>query len=144
VVKRSDEATRVRRNQTGTSVVEMALVLPLLLLLVFAIGDFGIAYTRWNSLTNAAREGARVGVVFRAPCNAATVTAEIQTTVSNFAASSGLDGPSIATTVTGACTGTGTQLTVRATVPYNYVAMAALAGFAPTLNLSAQTVMRNE
>jgi hypothetical protein len=64
--------------------------------------------------------------------------------VSNFAASAGLDGPSIVTTVANACGGTGTQLTITATAPYNYIAMAALAGLAPTINLSARTVMRNE
>jgi Flp pilus assembly protein TadG len=115
-----------------------------LLLLVFGIGDFGIAYTQWNSLTNAVREGARVGVVFQAPCNPATVTTTIENTVSTFAASSGLNGAGIVTTVTNPCAGTGTQLTVRSTVPYNYIAMSALAGLAPTINLTAQTVMRNE
>ena len=143
-MKYDDKAARARRRQQGTSVVEMALVLPLLLLLVFGIGDFGIAYTQWNSLTNAVREGARVGVVFQTPCNPATVQTTIETTVSTFAASSGLNGASIVTTVTNPCAGTGTQLTVRSTVPYNYIAMAALAGLAPILNLTAQTVMRNE
>ncbi len=144
MVRYDDEATRARRRQAGTSVVEMALVLPLLLLLVFGIGDFGIAYTQWNSLTNAVREGARMGVVFQTPCNPAAVTANIQNTVSTYAASSGLNGPSIVTSVTNSCAGTGTQLTVSATVPYNYIAIAALACFAPTINLTAQTVMRNE
>jgi Flp pilus assembly protein TadG len=144
VVRCNSSVAREHRREAGTSVVEMAFVLPLLLLLVFAIGDFGIAYTRWNSLTNAVREGARAGVVFRNPCDAAAISSEIQNTVATFAASSGLDGPSINTTVTNACGGTGTQLTVTATAPYDYVAMAALAGLAPTVNLSARTVMRNE
>jgi Flp pilus assembly protein TadG len=130
--------------QAGTSVVEMAIVLPLLLMLVFAIGDFGIAYTQWNSLTNAVREGARAGVVFRAPCNAATVTTEVENTVSNFASSSGLDGGAITTTVANPCAGTGSQMTVTSTIPYDYIAIAALTGLAPTLNLSARSVMRNE
>lgn len=138
------DSARARRMQAGTSVVEMAIVLPLLLVLVFAIGDFGIAYTRWNSLTNAVREGARAGVVFRAPCDAATVEGDVQGTVSTFASSSGLDGASITTTVTNSCAGTGTQLTVSSTIPYQYIAMSALAGFAPTLTLSARSVMRNE
>ena len=143
MVTRNLTAKRRPHSEDGTSVVEMAFVLPLLLLLVFAIGDFGIAYTRWNSLTNAVREGARVGVVFRNPCNAAAVTTEIQNTVANFAASSGLNG-GIVTTAGNVCGGTGTQLTVTGTAPYNYIAMAALAGLAPTINLSARTVMRNE
>ncbi len=144
MVRYDDWATRARRTQAGTSVVEMTLVLPLLLLLVFAIGDFGIAYTRWNSLTNAVRDGARVGVVFQTACDAAALTTTIENTVSTFAASSGLDGPSIVTTVTNPCAGTGTQLTVYATTPYDYIGMSALAGFAPTINLEARTVMRNE
>jgi len=144
MVKRGTRSGRIRRGEAGTSVVEMAFVLPLLLLLVFAIGDFGIAYTRWNSLTNAVREGARVGVVFRSPCDPAAVAAEVQNTVANFSASSGLDGASVVATVGNACGGTGTPLTVTGTVPYDYVAMAALAGLAPTINLSARTVMRNE
>ena len=99
---KSVSVARRRRRESGTSVVEMAFVLPLLLLLVFAVGDFGIAYTRWNSLTNAVREGARTGVVFRAPCNAGTVTTEVQNTVATFAASSGLDGASIVAELSGA------------------------------------------
>ncbi len=144
MVNRLGDSARARRTKAGTSVVEMAIVLPLLLLLVFAIGDFGIAYTRWNSLTNAVREGARAGVVFRAPCNAATVTSDVENTVSNFAASSGLASGTLTTTVTNSCAGTGTQLTVTSTVPYDYIAISALAGLGPTLNLSARSVMRNE
>jgi Flp pilus assembly protein TadG len=142
MVKRIDRSTRTR--EAGTSIVEMTIVLPLLLLLVFAIGDFGVAYTRWVSLTNAAREGARAGVVFRNPCDAGTVENEIRTTVSDYADSSGLDGTTITTQIVGACQPTGTELRVTATAPYNYLALSALAGLAPTLNLSARTVMRNE
>lgn len=137
-------ARRRRRARAGTSIVEMTIVLPLLLMLVFAIGDFGVAFTRWNSLTNATREGARVGVVFRMPCAAAVVENDIRNTVGNFARSSGLDDTAITTTVTNACGGTGSQLTVRATIPYNYIGIGAIAGLNPTINLTAQTVMRNE
>ena len=60
-----------------------------------------------------------------------------------WASSAGISAP-INTTINGACTGTGTPLTVTATVPYNYIAMSALAGLAPQINLTARTVMRNE
>ncbi len=144
MVIQTEKSARKRRLKAGTSIVEATIVLPLMLLLVFATAEFGISFTRWNSLTNAVREGARMGVVFRAPCVAGTVTTLIETTVSDFADSSGLDPTSITTTVTGACGGTGTQLVVVATAPYNYIALSALAGFAPSTNLSARTVMRNE
>jgi Flp pilus assembly protein TadG len=144
VVKWTDTTARKRRAKAGTSIVEATIVLPLMLLLVFGIAEFGVSFTRWNSLTNAVREGARAGVVFRAPCDPGTVTTLVKTTVSDFADSSGLDPANITTTVAGPCLGTGTQLTVTATVPYDYVALSALAGLAPSTNLSARTVMRNE
>jgi Flp pilus assembly protein TadG len=53
----------VRRRERGQSLVEFALVLPLFLLLFFAIVDFGSAVFTYNSLTNAAREGARLAIV---------------------------------------------------------------------------------
>ena len=144
MVNQATKIARKRRAQAGTSTVEAVIVLPVMLLLVFSIAELGIAFTRSNSLTNAVREGARAGVVFRAPCDAGPVTTLVTTTVSTFANSSGIDPADITTTVTGACTGTGTQLTVDATVPYNFVALDTLAGLAPSLNLTARTVMRNE
>ncbi|MBW2540455.1 MAG: pilus assembly protein [Deltaproteobacteria bacterium] len=135
---------RKRRAQAGTSTVEAVIVLPVMLLLVFSIAELGIAFTRSNSLTNAVREGARVGVVFRSPCDAGPVTNLVETTVSSFASTSGIDPAEITTNVTGACTGTGTQLIVDASVPYDFVALDSLAGLVPTLNLTARTVMRNE
>ena len=122
----------------------MAIVLPLLLILVFGIGEFGLLYTQWQSLTNATREGARVGVVFRTPCNAATVDALIQNTVDTYAAAAGVTAGSITTNVVGACTGINTPLTVTTSMPHNYIALSALLGLGASTNLRARTVMRNE
>jgi Flp pilus assembly protein TadG len=144
VVKWTDRTARKRRAEAGTSIIEATIVLPLMLLLVFGIAEFGISFTRWNSLTNAVREGARAGVVFRTPCVAGTVSTLVRDTVSDFADSSGLDPTTITTTVTGACLGQGTQLVVTSTAPYNYIALSALAGLAPSATLAAKSVMRNE
>jgi Flp pilus assembly protein TadG len=143
-VKRIDTTARKRRTQAGTSVVEATIVFPLMLLLVFGIGEFGIAFTQWNSLTNAVREGARTGVVFRSPCDSVAVTSLVKTTVENFASSSGIDPVNITTTVSPTCQPTGTSLTVTATLPFNYIALDALAGLAPSTNLTARSVMRSE
>src|SRR5687767_12646276 len=51
------------RSERGQSVVEFAMVLPLLLVVLFAIVDFGRIYQGHITLTNAAREGARLGAV---------------------------------------------------------------------------------
>jgi len=51
------------RRELGQSMVEMAFVLPLFLALVFAIIEIGRAWSTKQSLTLAAREGARVLVL---------------------------------------------------------------------------------
>jgi Flp pilus assembly protein TadG len=54
-----------RRKQRGTSAVEFAIVLPLLLVVLFAIIEFSIALFNQAVMTNATREGARAGIVYR-------------------------------------------------------------------------------
>jgi len=50
-------------NSAGQALVEMAILLPLLLLMVLGIFEFGRAMYIKNTLTHAARAGARAGVV---------------------------------------------------------------------------------
>jgi Flp pilus assembly protein TadG len=52
--------TRARMGrEDGAAAVEMALVLPLLVLLVFGIIEFGFIFNRKITITHAAREGVR-------------------------------------------------------------------------------------
>ncbi len=51
------------RSECGAELIEFALVFPLLLLVVLGIVDFGFLFQRYEVLTNAAREGARVGML---------------------------------------------------------------------------------
>lgn len=57
---------QMRRSERGANVVEMAIVLPLLLLLLAGVADLGRAFNTFIIVTNAAREGARIGA--RLPC----------------------------------------------------------------------------
>ncbi len=50
-------------GEKGASTVEFALVAPVLIMLLFAIFQFGLAFSRYVSLTHAAREGARLAAV---------------------------------------------------------------------------------
>jgi Flp pilus assembly protein TadG len=52
-----------QRDQDGAAAVEFALLLPLLVLLLFGLIQFGIAFNTKIQATNAAREGARMAVV---------------------------------------------------------------------------------
>jgi len=51
------------RGERGQGMVEFVLVLPIFLLLLFAIIDFGMGFHAWLTVTNSAREGARLGAV---------------------------------------------------------------------------------
>ena len=51
------------RSHKGAALIEVALTLPLLLLVSVGIFEFGRAYQTWQVLTNAAREGARMAVL---------------------------------------------------------------------------------
>src|SRR5262245_21515586 len=48
-----------RRLQQGQSLLEFAVVLPVLLLIVLGVIEFGRAYYQYNTLSKAVREGAR-------------------------------------------------------------------------------------
>jgi hypothetical protein len=54
-----------RTSERGAVAVEFALILPILLLLLLGIMEFGRAYNAQISLTHAAREGVRVMAISR-------------------------------------------------------------------------------
>lgn len=54
---------KILRNKRGSAVLEFALVLPILLLILFGITEFGRAIMTTNVLNSAAREGARLAAV---------------------------------------------------------------------------------
>ena len=56
-------ATKRSRCESGAAAVELALVLPLLLLLVFGIIEFGLLLNKQISASNAAREAARYAAI---------------------------------------------------------------------------------
>ena len=141
----SSTIRRRTRARSGMAMVEMVIITPLLLMMIFAIVEFGVMFGRWQTLTNAAREGARTAIVYRVPCDAATVTDEVRARVRDYAASLGITLTDAEITLTGACGGTDTTSVVNVTSPYSF---RVLPGFAsavnPTLNLVGNSTMRNE
>jgi Flp pilus assembly protein TadG len=75
-----------RAGQEGAAAVEFALCLPVLLLLIAAIVDFGHAYYMSQVISNASREGARYGVRYKV--NSATglpfAPSALPTSISNY------------------------------------------------------------
>lgn len=54
---------KVRRREEAQSLAEFALILPMFLILVFGIIDFGMGLRAYITLAQATREGARYGIV---------------------------------------------------------------------------------
>ena len=52
-----------RKSERGAELVEFALMLPILLVIFAGLWAFGRAYRAYQAITNAAREGVRLGVV---------------------------------------------------------------------------------
>ena len=57
------KSIRIIKNEKGANAVEFAIILPILVVLIFGIFQFGIAYNNYIALTHAAREGARLAAV---------------------------------------------------------------------------------
>ncbi len=62
---KADTVTRSdpHRHEEGQDIIEYALILPFLLLLTFGIFEGGLLFFHYNTVANAAREGARAGII---------------------------------------------------------------------------------
>jgi Flp pilus assembly protein TadG len=58
-----NQLLRRGRSARGAELIELALVLPILLLMFAAIVDFALVFQRYLVISNAAREGARIAVL---------------------------------------------------------------------------------
>jgi TadE-like protein len=68
------------KDETGQALVEFALVLPVLLVLLLGMLDFGKAFNYWMDATHISAEGARYAAVNRkpAPGNAASLQQQLR------------------------------------------------------------------
>jgi Flp pilus assembly protein TadG len=137
----------VKRNpialaaQQGGALAEFAVVAPIIIVLLFGILEFGVAFYTKGLITNASREGARFGVVFTTPRKTA---AEIQSKVNEYLVKAGFP-QTAATSVTGAGGATGSLLTVNVSYPYSFQVLPHFVqGFTGSITLQAVTAMRME
>ena len=59
--------TAIRGHSKGQTLVEFALVLPVIILIIFGTLDFARAVFTYNTLSEAAKQGARVAIVNQDP-----------------------------------------------------------------------------
>lgn len=84
-MKRLSCLIRTRRCEEGAVAVEFAMLLPLLIVILFGITAFGLAFSRFVTYISAAREGARYAAVHCQP-DAGTCTATLISDRVNLAA----------------------------------------------------------
>jgi len=72
---------RLRKNESGQTLVEFALIASLLFLILFGIIEFGRIFHAYLVVTSAAREGARKAAV---TSNAAAIQASVESAVASL------------------------------------------------------------
>jgi Flp pilus assembly protein TadG len=140
-----------RQSERGSVLLEMAMTLPLLLLVSVAIFELGRAYQTQQILTNAAREGARMAVLPDASAS------NVETRVRQYLESGRLSDADtasvdIVTTATipmGAATVSASVVTVN--YPFQFTVLGPIARLVSSssnipgaINLQAVSEMRNE
>jgi Flp pilus assembly protein TadG len=135
-------------SERGAELVEFALTFPILLLVCMGIIDFGLLFQRYEVLTNAAREGARVSVL------PGYTAADVQLRVNQYLQGTSLSPATVNTTVGAPQTlavGAGNCISVMpVTVSYvhNYLFVGGIMSYFGS-NLGSRTLtatasMRNE
>lgn len=100
-------------NEQGQTMVEFALVIPILLVVLFAVVQFGVVYKDYVTLTDASRVGARKAAVSRHEANpAGAAEAAVR------GSASGLDQGELGVSVSATAWEHGEDVTVTATYPY--------------------------
>jgi Flp pilus assembly protein TadG len=129
---------RRARGERGQALVEFAFVAVIFFILVFGIIDFGLGLHSWITVTNAAREGARLGAVH---ATEAEIIAQARDSAKN------LDQTDLDVTVTNADPegdNVGDPVTVQ--VDYHYDLITPLAGIInlSSIDISSTAEMRLE
>lgn len=122
------------RSERGAAAVEFAIILPVLLLVIAGIVDFGRAYFTQIELTNAAREGARAAVMLPLGSTPAPAT-EVPARVA--AALPGVDDAVVTATYCPAVRSPSARATVTVARPFHWILLS------PAMSLFGSTWAEN-
>ena len=141
---------RRRRGERGAALIEMAMTLPLLLLICAGIFEFGRAYQTWEVLTNAAREGARVAVLPTGGAGAVDARVREYLSMGGLASDSSVQVDVNPTSVTMGAAGSTSASQVVVSYPFSFFVLKPIAdlvggnSLSSSMLLSASVTMRNE
>jgi Flp pilus assembly protein TadG len=112
-IRERSTAVRSRRKGAGQSVVEFALILPILMTLLLVTVDVGRLFNTYVGVVNASREGAAYAIT------SATAAADA-TTIKTFARQEGATTYTVTSACTPSCT-TGSTVTVTVTTTFSFL-----------------------
>ena len=142
-------APRRIRSERGAEIIELAIVTPLFLLLIAAMFDFGFLFRNWEVVTNAAREGARIGVLPDYVCDEATP--DVTDRVGVYMAASGITSNfTVDVATTAIASGAGTfnacvvSVQLEQPLPTLSVIGSLTGGSCGSIDVRANAVMRTE
>ena len=132
-----------RRDVAGQAMLELVIVLPLLLGLIFTVIEFGFILGRYQVIANASREGARTASLYRQPCRVDDLRRETNEAVQRFSGTLGmtLGVPEIVGSSDSLCDSTTLTVTVSFRHPITFLSSLIRGTSVP---LSSQTTMMNE
>jgi Flp pilus assembly protein TadG len=141
---------RARSAERGQSLVEFAIMLPVMLTIMVGIAEYGIVFNNYLMLTDAVRVGARQLATVRGQSTNPCLTAVTKVRASAFNLTSNNVGVTVVINGTTYSTGTcanvtltsGTDVTLSGTYPCQITIMGAT--FAPNCTLRSQTTGRVE
>jgi Flp pilus assembly protein TadG len=125
---------RLIRKEQGQSLVEFALVIPVLILIVMGIIEFGNLWMTMNVLSGAAREGARVAAVTDPDA------AQVQSAVENVLIPANISGATISVTGPNGAS----EVTVTIQFDYTVATLGFIPGLSGTLQLTRSATMHWE
>jgi Flp pilus assembly protein TadG len=138
---------RPRGGRRGQAMVELALAIPILLIVLGGIFEFGMAWQRSQVVTDAARQGARTASLLS---ETGVGQDSVETVVERALRVGGIDPDDAEIDVVGFQAGTGTQVTVTVEAEYEFWLLGPFFRIArgdwddETVTLKARAVMRNE
>ena len=127
-----------RKHRRGAAVVEFAMVVPVFVLLIFGMIEFGRAVMVQQVLVNATREGARQAVL-----DGSTLT-DVQARIDVYLSASVINGATTTVTPDPQAAGFGAPVTVTISIPFEDVSWFPIPQYLGGTTLTASSVMRRE
>ena len=138
-IVRNRSKCRGRLRRRGAAAAEFAVVMPVFLIVVFGILEFGRMVMVQQVLTSTSREGARLA------CIDGSTVSDVETAVDQFVTAASLSGVTVTVAPNPLNNAQpGAQVTVGTSVPFSQVSWIYSGWFATNVTLSANCLMRRE